>query len=247
MNQSLSRAANPYGLSLVEDCLHCTLRTSAHFCELPPEVLAVFEQIQQPTAYPEGALLFVEGQSPRGAFMVCKGRVKLSITSPNGKTIIVKIAGPGELIGMNATLQGRPYDATAETLQTAQVNFIRREDFLKFLHEHGEATFRAAEHLSRSCHAAYDQIRSIGLSASAPEKLARLLLDWARDGENTKQGIRVRLALTHEEIAQVIGSSRETVTRTLGMFKKKQMAELKGSTLLIRDQKALQALVDAAG
>ena len=86
-------------------------------------------------------------------------------------------------------------------------------------------------------------IRAIGLSHSASEKLARMLLELASEGEATKEGIRVKLALTHEEIAQVIGTSRETVTRLLGSFRKKQMASLRGSTLLIRNKAGLEKLV----
>ena len=128
-------------------------------------------------------------------------------------------------------------------MQPCQVVFIKREDFQKFLEEHGSACLQAAQHLSESCHNAYDMIRSIGLSHSASEKLARMLLELANEGETTKDGIRVKLALTHEEIAQVIGTSRETVTRLLGSFRKKQMATLRGSTLLIKNKAGLEKLV----
>ena len=174
--------------------------------------------------------------------MLCKGRVKMSTTSSDGKTLILKIAQPGEVLGLHATVSGSPYEITAETGQPCQLNFIKREDFLRFLQKHGDACLQAAQHLSKDCQSAYQQIRSLGLSHSAPERLARLLLEWSV-GFNNNDEVKVKLSLTHEEIAQIIGTSRETVTRVLAEFRKKQIAVLKGSTLTIRNKPALERLV----
>ncbi|HTM88797.1 MAG TPA: Crp/Fnr family transcriptional regulator [Terriglobales bacterium] len=236
---------SPYGLPIIENCLICNLRSERFFCDLPRTALAAFEKIKYSSAVPAGAVLFVEGQSPRGMYVLCRGRVKLSTTSREGKTLILRIAEPGEVLGLHATVSGKPYELTAETLQASQLNFVKREDFLHFLQEHGDACLRAAQHLSQNCQSAYEMIRSLGLSHSVTEKMARLLLEWSGDGETTKDGIRVKIALTHEEIAQLVGTSRETVTRVLGDFRKQQIAQLRGSTLLIRNKAALERLVGA--
>jgi CRP/FNR family transcriptional regulator len=233
----------PYGMELVESCVVCKLRNESFFCSLPPRTMDAFEKIKFPSSLPRGSVLFVEGQAPRGVYILCKGRVKLSVNSSDGKTMILKIAEAGEVLGLHASVTGIPYELTAETVQPCQVVFIKREDFQKFLAEHGDACLSAAQHLSNTCHNAYDTIRTIGLSHSASEKLARMLLELASEGEQTKDGIRVKLALTHEEIAQIIGTSRETVTRLLANFRKRQMATLKGSTLLIRNKASLERLV----
>lgn len=235
--------AAPYGMELVESCLMCKMRNESFFCSLPPKTLEAFEKIKFPSTLPRSSMLFVEGQVPRGIYLLCRGRVKLSVNSSDGKTMILKIAEPGEVLGMHAVVSNQPYELTAETVQPCQVVFIKRDDFQKFLEEHGSACLQAAQHLSDNCHSAYDMIRAIGLSHSASEKLARMLLELASEGEATKDGIRVKLALTHEEIAQVIGTSRETVTRLLGSFRKKQMASLRGSTLLIKNKAGLEKLV----
>ncbi len=235
--------ASPYGLEIVDSCMVCKLRSGKFFCELPKASLQAFDSIKYSAAYPGGAMLFTEGQFPRGIYMLCKGRVKLSITAADGKTLILKIAEPGEVLGLHATVSGTPYEMTAETLHPCQVNFIKREDFLRFLKEHGDACMQAAQHLSQGMQSAYEQIRSLGLSHSAREKLARVLLEWAASGEQTKDGTRVKLAMTHEEIAQMIGTSRETVTRILAEFKTKQFAQIKGSNLLIRNRGALERLI----
>src|SRR5262252_5551568 len=237
--------STPYGIRISENCVLCKMRQSGYFCEMPPASLEELEKVKYASAYPQGAVLFVEGQAPRGVYVVCTGRVKLSTTSREGKTLILRIAQAGEVLGLHATVSGRPYELTGETLQPCQLDFIRRDDFLRFLQHHGDACLNAAEHLSQNCQDAYEMIRSLGLSHSVGEKLARLLLEWASDGENTKDGIRIKISLTHEEIAQLIGTSRETVTRVLSEFREKKFAQLRGSTLMIMNRPGLERLVGA--
>src|SRR5271157_236362 len=196
-----------------------------------------------PPPIPKGAVLFVEGQSPRGIFVLCKGRVRLSICSTEGKTLILQVSEPGEVLGLSATVSGKPYELTAETTVPCQVNFVKREDFLRFLKEHSDACFRVAEQLSAKYNSACHQIRDLGLSHSAVEKLAKLLLEWsAKNGKATKAESRLKLAFTHEEIAQMINTSRETVTRLFADLKRRQILQGNGSTLLIRNKGALKAL-----
>ena len=237
--------SSPYGLQLAENCLICKLRHSGFFCELPKGPLEDLEKIKYASAYPQGAILFLEGQAARGAYIVCSGRVKLSTTSRDGKTLILRIAQPGEVLGLHATVSGKPYELTAETLQPCQLDFIKRDDFLRFLQNHADACLNAAQHLSQNCQDAYEMIRSLGLSHSVSEKVARLLLEWAADGESTKEGIRIKVSLTHEEMAQLVGTSRETVTRVLGEFREKHLAQLCGSTLMIQDKAGLEKLIGA--
>lgn len=235
-----------YGFEIVESCLNCKLRADRLFCDLPAQTLEAFEAIKYTTVYPKGAMLFVEGQSARGVFVLCTGRAKLSTGSSDGKTLITQIAESGEVLGLSATVSGKPYEVTAETLLPCQINFVKREDFLRFLSEHGSACLRVAEHLSNNYHIAYEQVRLLGLSQSAAGKLAKLILDWcARYGKQTERGTQLKLTLTHEEIAQLIGASRETVTRLLSDFKNDQLIYLKGSTLLVSDKPRLEALVNS--
>jgi CRP/FNR family transcriptional regulator, cyclic AMP receptor protein len=233
----------PYGLDIIENCLGCKMRAEHSFCDLAPAALQYFEAIKYSTTYPKGAVLFVEGQEPRGIFVLCKGRVKLSICGRDGKTLIMKIAEPGEVLGLSSTIGGKPYELTAETADPCQVNFVRRDDFLRLLKEHSDVCLQVAVELSDKYNTACREIRSLGLSHSATEKLAKLLFDWSmRSGEAGKPEPRFTLAVTHDEIAQMIGTSRETVTRLLADLKKRQVVQLKGSTLLIRNKAALKSL-----
>jgi CRP/FNR family cyclic AMP-dependent transcriptional regulator len=234
---------SPYGLDLIESCLTCKMRADRIFCDLPTAPLQAFENIKYTTAYPMGAILFVEGQVPRGIFLLCKGRVKISMGASDGKTLILRIAEPGEVLGLSATVSGKPYELTAETMDPCQVNFVKREDFLRFLKEHVDACFKVAEQLSEKYNNACHELRSLGLSHSAGQKLAKLLLEWSsKNGEAAKQEPRLKLSLTHEEIAQMIGASRETVTRLFADLRKRQIVQTKGSTLVIRNKAALQLI-----
>ena len=237
---------SPYGLDVIESCLNCKMRAERIFCDLPMAALRALDSIKFATGYPKGAVLFVEAQAPRGIFLLCRGRVKLSMSAADGKTIIIRIAEPGEVLGLAASVSGRPYDLTAETAEPCQINFVRREDFLRFLKEHGDACFKVAQLLSKKYNSACHELRSLGLSHSAGEKLAKLLLEWiTRNGEAGKQEPRLRLTLTHEEIGQMMGVSRETVTRLFADLKKQHIVQLKGSTLVIRDKDAIARFAQA--
>jgi CRP/FNR family transcriptional regulator len=240
-----TKANSPYGLPIIEDIREFDLGENSFFAGLADATMAELNLIKHTSSYPEGAVVLLEGQSPRGVYIVCQGRVKLMTTNADGKTMIVKIARPGEVLGLQAVVTGGAYELTAETLQPSQLAFVARDQFLRFLRTHGDACLRATQHLSRDCDAAYDVIRSIGLCHSVPGKLARLLLQWSGEGRTSGGVVRMKIALTHEEMAQLIGSSRETVTRILGDFRRRGVVELHGATMVIRNQAALENLCSA--
>jgi len=235
----------PYGLEIVDNCASCAWKKDGFFCQLSSPALKSFEEVKFTSSYPANAVLFVEGQVPRGVYLLCKGRVKLTMTSSDGKSIILHVAEAGELVGIQAAMSGKPYEVAAETLEPCQVNFIKREAFARLMHDHRDIGAHVTGQLGNDYQAACVQIRSLGLSRTAEEKVARFLLECATSGRETNQGIRMNVALTHEEIAQVVGVSRETVTRTLSDFRQKSLITTKGSSVLIRNKPGLEALVAA--
>ncbi|HTR48783.1 MAG TPA: Crp/Fnr family transcriptional regulator [Verrucomicrobiae bacterium] len=236
----------PYGMDLVENCETCPMRKNGFFCHLSAPALQAFSKAKFTTNYPAEAVLFVEGQTPRGVYMLCKGRVKLTMNSVDGRTLIVRICEPGEVMGLQATVSGEPYELTAEALQPCQVNFVRRDDFLKLLREYPEVSSIAMRQLSNGYRKACQEIRYLGLSRSASEKVAQFLIETSANAQQTGQGKRFHLGLTHEEISQIVGISRETVTRTMTDFKAKMLIATKGSTVVIRNESALRAQAAAA-
>jgi CRP/FNR family transcriptional regulator, cyclic AMP receptor protein len=234
---------SPYGLQIIENCVTCPHKQERLFCNLPPAALQRLSEITGSATYPKGATLFVEGQPARGVFVLCTGHVKLSTSSADGKTLILRISEPGDLLGLPATISGRPYEVTADVIEPTQANFISRNDFLNFLREFGDAALRVAQELSETYQSAFAEMRTIGLSHSAGEKLARFLLDWSANHEAENGSVNFRLTLTHEEIAQMIGASRETVTRLFADFKKRKFLQIKGSSVTIENKVGLERLL----
>ncbi len=235
----------PYGLEIIESCITCPHRKDRLFCNLSPTAVQRLSAITSASSYPKGATLFVEGQTGRGVFILCTGRVKLSTSSFDGKTLIVRLSEPGEVLGLPATVTGTPYELTAEVVEPTQANFISRQDFLNFLREYGDVALRVAQQLGQTYHTAVAEMRTIGLSHSAEEKLARFILDLTADHKLEKGAIKTKLTLTQEEIAQMIGTSRETVTRVFAGFRKKNLLIVKGSTLTLRDRSGLERIVQS--
>jgi CRP/FNR family transcriptional regulator, cyclic AMP receptor protein len=235
----------PYGLEIIENCLACPVMKDRLFCNLSQHAVAGLDAISSAATYPKGAILFVEGQEPRGVFIVCNGRVKLSTSSSQGKSLILRIAESGEVVGLPGSISGKPYEVTAEALEPIQANFIHRDDLLRFLRENGDAALRVAEMLCHIYHATYQEVKYLGLSGTAAEKLARFIVDLAERKGHGPDPLRTTVTLTHEEIAEMIGASRETVTRLFANFKKKRLIEIHGSTLVVKDKAGLQALIQA--
>jgi CRP/FNR family transcriptional regulator, cyclic AMP receptor protein len=227
---------------MIENCSQCTARHADAFCGLSPSALSYFAGAGHRYLHPSRAVLFVEGQAPRGVFMVCSGAVKLFTTSNEGKTLILRMAGPGDIIGLSALLTNSEYELTAETTVPSQLNFIRRDTFLSLIQRNPEFGFNAARCLSREYEYACQEIHSLAMARSSAGKLARLLLSWT---STEKQGTETRLhsTPTHEEMAQMIGASRETVTRLMGQLKKKQWVRQEGPTLVISNRSALEAMI----
>src|SRR6266700_501155 len=219
----------PYGLNILDNCLTCPVREEHLFCNLPVPAVQKLNEIKSTAIYPKSTILFIEGQKPRGVFVLCTGKAKLSMSSSEGKTIITKISEAGDVLGLNATISDRPYEVTAEMIEPGQANFITRDAFLHFLREYGEVALRVAQQLSLNYYTAYEEIRTLGLTSSPAEKFAKLLLGWSSQSETVGNGPpQVKLTLTHEEIAEMIGTTRETVSRLFSEFKKKEFVQLKG-------------------
>lgn len=235
----------PYGLTILDNCVICPVREEHLFCNLSLPAVQKLNEIKSTAIYPKSAVLFIEGQRPRGVFVLCNGKVKLSTSSSEGKTLITKISEGGDVLGLNATISNRPYEVTAEMIEPGQANFIPRDALLQFLREYGEVALRVAEQLSRNYYAAYEGIRTLGLTTSPAEKFAKLLLSWYPASGKQDGQAQIKMTLTHEEIGEMIGTTRETVSRLFSEFKNKQLVQLKGSTLIIRNRGALEELVRA--
>ena len=215
------------------------------FADLSPAMANVLEEVALTTTYPTGAVLFTQAEPPRGAFALRRGRMKLSVSARDGRTLILRMVEPGEILGIASVISGHEYEATAEAQEPCEISFIRQSDLLRLMRLHGELAVWVTQHLSEDYTSTCREIRDLMLSDSASEKLARLLVGWLDHSTESKRPCQLKMAMTHEEIGQMIGTSRETVTRLFAGFKKQRLIEQNGSTLVIPNRVALESLISA--
>jgi CRP/FNR family transcriptional regulator len=200
-------------------------------------------------ARPKGSVLFAEGQKVLGVYVVWRGRVKLSMSSDNGKSLILGLVGDGTVLDLPAAILGLPHAATADVVISTQLGFISRDNLLQHLRATDTAAYAAAELVSTIYYSTLAEIKTVHLSQSADQKMACFLLglcptaagcnNYASNGRT-----EVTLEVNQEEIGQMIGVSRETVARIISRFKKRRIITLKPPTLVILDR---SALADLAG
>lgn len=226
-------------------CRNKVQRVGEFFKNWSNAALEDWAAMEHAHSYGPNITLFAEKEEARGLFVVLEGEVRLSINSSEGKRLSLRIARKGDVLGLSSALSGGPYEMTAETLYPAKVALVGRREFLGFLSRHPELYMNITEELSRHVSMACHQLRTVGLAATAPEKLARLLLEWSENELSTDSCGRVRFSLTHEEIGEFIGASRETVTRTLSTFKHRRLVSFRGSMLEIPNRMALASYAGA--
>jgi CRP/FNR family transcriptional regulator, cyclic AMP receptor protein len=177
--------------------------------------------------------------------VLCSGKAKLFTALRTGKTIITKVSEHGDVLGLNATVSNRPYEVTAEMVEPGQANFVAADALVRFLHDHEEVALRVAQELSRNYYTAHEEIRTLGLTNSPAQKFAKLLLGWSAQRGDSSHSAQLHLVLTHEEISEMIGTTRETVSRLFSEFKTKQFIRSTGSNLVIVNRSALERMVQA--
>jgi CRP/FNR family cyclic AMP-dependent transcriptional regulator len=197
--------------------------------------------------YPRGSWLCVEGTAAAGVFILHSGRVKETLSSADGRKVIVRVLGPGEIVGLTSVLAGRNYEATTEALETTQAQFVCSEDFLQAMERSGQLCMDVVMQLSRNCMEVYRHLRRITFPVNVAQRVASLVLEWsACPAVSAKQGAppRFKVLLTQEEIAQMVGSTRETVSRVLTDLRRKGRLRIKGVTWTVTNPEAMKELAE---
>lgn len=238
------RLANS-GRAGVVGCAACSNRRPGWFCSLGSAVLADLELATSTISLPAQASLFTQGEDARCLYLICAGYLKLTAGRPDDKQMIVRVAGPGSMLGLYAVLSHGMYEVSAESLTTAQLRPVERERFLSFLRSHKEAQMRAVQCICQEYRFALQDACRIALSDTVAMRLGRLLMELSHQiGEHTEAGeYRFPLLLTHEEMASMTCTTRETVTRTLGQFRKDGWITIEDSVVTVHEPNRLQMLV----
>jgi CRP/FNR family cyclic AMP-dependent transcriptional regulator len=235
-------AAMPFRIqqtaSLCQECQH---RTKLLFCNLGDEALQRFDTMGQHIPYPKGTLIFEEMQPVSNIFVVCKGRLKLSSTSQDGNTMILRLAGPGDVLGLSAVLSGQQHEVTAESIEPVELKSVPSKDFSIFFDEFSEVARNSAKMAAIEYQAAFNDARRLAISGTAQARLASLLLNWFNTGP-CKEPKRINMNLTQQELANMCGLTRETISRTLSNFERQGWIERRGVSMILRNPEALSQI-----
>lgn len=219
-------------------------RRPGWFCSLGGAVLADLELATTTISLPTQALLFSQGEEARCLYLICSGYLKLTAGRPQDRQMIVRVAGPGSVLGLYAVLSHGVYEVSAESLTPAQLRPVDRERFMAFLRNHTEAQTHAVQCICQEYRFALQDACRISLAETVAGRLGRLLLELAHQiGEHLDDGgYRFPLLLTHEELASMACTTRETVTRTLGQFRKDGLIAIQDSLITLIQPQRLQSL-----
>ncbi len=203
-----------------------------------------FDEIGKDLAFPRRTIVFEQSQCSSQVFVVRLGRVKLFSTSKKGRRMIIRVAGPGDILGLNAALNDLPYEVSAQTLEPTQLMGVRRGDLLWLIETYPEVGRKTAHVLANQYRELFLDARRLALSGSASGRLARLLLDWSAAAADGALPLRVSMVFTHEELGDMTGTSRETVTRLLNQFERNCIVARQGASLVILDPSRLAKLAN---
>ena len=225
-------------------CAACSNRRPGWSCSLSSSVLADLELATSSIALPAQASLFKQGDDARCVYLICSGYLKLTAGRPEDRHMIVRVAGPGSMLGLYAVLSHGLYEVSAESLTAAQLRPVERDRFMTFLRNHKEAQMRAVQCICQEYRFALQDACRIALAETVAARLARLLIELAHQiGEHLDNGeFRFPLLLTHEELASMTCTTRETVTRTLGQFRKEGWVSVEDSIVTLHNPDRLQSL-----
>ena len=229
---------------MLESCLLCKARKPGWFCNLSRQSLADLEAMSTHTVLPMGNILFAEGQASRSVSVVCAGQVKLTRSSKDGRTLLVKIARPGDVLGLSAALSKMPYEVTAQAIERTQLTTFEKQDFLNFIQHHAEGSLHAAESLSNEYRSALSDASRLALSTSIAGRVAHLLLELVVENETTQDAQpKIHMPLRHEDLASMLGSSRESITRVLNRLRRDGVISIEGTGMTILRKEALEFLL----
>ncbi len=217
-------------------------RRSRLFCSLSDEAMDRFDKIARHVTYPGRSIVFEEDEKSHGIFVVCAGYVKLFATSNTGHTMILKIAKPGDVLGLSAILNDLPYEVTAKTLGPGNFQYVARRPFLDFLNTYAEAGVNASRTLAREHREVFLSARRLALSPSASGRLVQILVEFAKLHPGLDSWPSFTMPLTHEELASIAGISRETVTRLLNQFERDGIISRDSSIITIHRSLELERL-----
>jgi len=189
-----------------------------------------------------GSVLFAEGETARGVYILRTGRATVSISSSEGRVVILRMVEGGDVLGLNAVLQNSLHEATVKILKPSRASFIPRAELMELIENSESAASVVINLLSRELAQLTERARLLLLPQTARARLAYLLLQLSKQPQGGSGPRVITRVFTHEEVAQMIGSSRETVSRLLASLSRREIIRITSESIVIRDRPALADL-----
>ena len=234
-------------MPLRRSCVPCETKGPHCFCTLDRVALQRLDGLGSWVRIAARERILCEGDASGRVYVVCRGTIKLTTSSSDGHLLLLRIAGPGDVLGLAAALQRSPYEATAETLEDCALKVIPRTQFLLFMEEFQAVSRNSALAVAREYGTAVLSARRLALSGSAAGKLASVLADWGglvlagwHEDAPVPNEVRFHMPLTQEELGHMAGISRETVTRVLTTLRREGLVQVQGDQMFLPDLKRLQ-------
>jgi CRP-like cAMP-binding protein len=202
------------------------------FAGLPEEERERLGRLLRPRRYARGEVIFLEGDQGTALCLVAEGRIRIQLTGADGREVVITVYGPGDFLGELALLDGEPRSADAIAQDASRVFWLQQEDFAAFLDNHPRASMMMLASLSRRLRHTTRVVQDATFR-DVPARLARVLLDLARNGQPVAQGIRLESRLTQGELAAMVGASRETVNRALRGFEQRGLIGWEANRIVI--------------
>jgi CRP/FNR family transcriptional regulator, cyclic AMP receptor protein len=218
--------------------------TGASFSTPTGAELEHFYKIAHDITHPGGSVIFREGEPATGTYLVCTGQVKLIMASAERHKMIIKIAKPGDVLGLSEILIDLPYEVTAETIIPSSFKHIGRQVFLNSIRASAEASYATAQAIAKEHHEVFLSARRFALSLCATARIAHALIELSRSASTQKNCPSFPLLLTHAELASLAGTSRETVTRLLNQFERDGIISRSNSIVTVVQLERLEQLAN---
>jgi CRP-like cAMP-binding protein len=213
------------------------------FDGISPSDMQEMEKITRMEEVKKRQPLYLPGDPSSSVYLLKRGRVKIANTAPNGKEVTFDILEPGEVFGELDVLEDAPRSTSAETLDDAVICVIPRKDFDQYLAMHPTVMFKLTKLIGLRLKKIQSRVEDL-VFRDVPARLAHLLSELGKtEGVADKQGIRLKVKLTHQEMANLIGCSRETVSTTMGQFRAQGLIQMDGRTISIVNEKGLSRLL----
>lgn len=226
---------------MMSKCATCPNASDYAFCNIGTEARRFLEANSVQMEYPRGSVLFREGDLPTAIYVLCAGKVKVSVSSQEGRTMILRLARSGDVLGLSAALAGGEQETTVEALEPVRARVLHLNHLTRMMQEYSEVSLGAAKSMARDYRAAFEEARLVALPSSPAGRIARLILDWADEARRNSSPF-VTMSLTHEEVASMAATTRETVTRTLSRLRKENVISTRGVALTVLQPSALERM-----